>query len=282
MSKILVTGGAGFIGSNLINELVSLGHEVISIDDYSSGSKLNEIKGAKYYKMNIIEIENLNEKFDLCFHLAAKSSIQPSFNKPKDYFMVNVKGTMMVMEWAKKNDVKVVYAGSSSKHHDPSESPYAMFKYLGEEICKLYKNIFSLNIEIARFYNAYGPNQNLDEVDGNVIGIWLAKVKNGSPLPIIGKGNQRRDFIHVFDIVSGLIKIAFSNQKHIDAWELGTGVNYSINELFNMFKERFNHKSVYLPDQKGNPEFTLRKNDDMLLRLAWDPKDRLRDYIKNI
>ena len=91
MSKILVTGGAGFIGSNLINELVSLDHEVISIDDYSSGSKLNEIKGAKYYKMDIIEIENLNEKFDLCFHLAAKSSIQPSFNQPKDYFTVNKK-----------------------------------------------------------------------------------------------------------------------------------------------------------------------------------------------
>ncbi len=282
MSRILVTGGAGFIGSNLIKELINQGHQVISIDNYSTGSKINELKGAKYYELDILQIENLTEKIDLCFHLAARSSIQPSFNDSKDYFRVNVSGTIKVVNWAKKNKVKVVYAGSSSKHNNPSQSPYAMYKYLGEEICKLYRSIYSLDIEIARFYNVYGHNQSLNELHGNVIGIWLSKVKKGSPLPIVGSGENRRDFINVIDLVDGLIKIAFSNQKNIDAWELGTGVNHSINELFNMFNERFTCKSVYIPDQKGNPSLTLRKNNDMLSRLKWKPKDRLKDYIKNI
>ncbi len=282
MSRILVTGGAGFIGSNLIKELINQGHQVISIDNYSTGSKINELKGVKYYELDILEIENLTEKIDLCFHLAARSSIQPSFNDSKDYFRVNVSGTMKVMNWAKKNNIKVVYAGSSSKHNNPSNSPYAMYKYLGEEICKLYRNIYSLDIEIARFYNVYGHNQSLNELHGNVIGIWLSKIKKGSPLPIVGSGENRRDFINVIDLVDGLIKIAFSNQKNIDAWELGTGVNHSVNELFNMFNERFTCKSVYVPDQKGNPNVTLRKNNDMLSRLKWKPKDRLKDYIKNI
>lgn len=282
MSRILVTGGAGFIGSNLIKELINQGHQVISIDNYSTGSKINELKGVKYYELDILEIEDLTEKIDLCFHLAARSSIQPSFNDSKDYFRVNVSGTMKVMNWAKKNNIKVVYAGSSSKHNNPSNSPYAMYKYLGEEICKLYRNIYSLDIEIARFYNVYGHNQSLDEFHGNVIGIWLSKIKKGSPLPIVGSGENRRDFINVIDLVDGLIKIAFSNQKNIDAWELGTGVNHSVNELFNMFNERFTCKSVYVPDQKGNPNVTLRKNNDMLSRLKWKPKDRLKEYIKNI
>jgi UDP-glucose 4-epimerase len=189
---------------------------------------------------------------------------------------------MKIMEWAKKNKVKVVYAGSSSKHHDPSDSPYAMYKYLGEEVCKLYRNSFNVNVEIARFYNVYGPNESLDEEHGNVIGIWRSKVKKNLPLPIVGDGNQRRDFTHVFDIVNALIKIAGSNKKHEDAWELGTGMNYSVNELFKMFEDRFDCKSTNIADQKGNYKFTLRENDDMLNELNWKPEDRLKNHIDNI
>ena len=264
MKKILVTGGAGFIGSNLIFELVAQGHEVISIDDYSSGLKENELDGVKYVNLDINLIGQLDESFDICFHLAAKSRVQPSFNDPTEYFRVNVYGTMKIMEWAKKNNVKVIYAGSSSKHHDPSDSPYAMYKFLGEEVCKLYKQSFSVDAEIARFYNVYGPNETLDEVHGNVIGIWQTKIKKGLPVPIVGDGNQRRDFTHVSDIVAGLIKIALSDITHNDAWELGTGINYSINELYDMFNEKFNIKSMNIPDQKGNYKVTLRENDDML------------------
>jgi len=282
MKNILVTGGVGFIGSNLIKALIDHDFNVTSVDDYSSGLKSNEIKGAKYITLDIESIDKVDGKFDLCIHLAAKSRVQPSFKDPTEYFRVNVQGTMQIMEWAKKNKVKVVYAGSSSKHHDPSDSPYAMYKYLGEEVCKLYRNSYNVNVEIARFYNVYGPNESLDEEHGNVIGIWRSKVKKNLPLPIVGDGNQRRDFTHVFDIVNALIKIADSNKKHEDAWELGTGMNYSVNELFKMFEDRFDCKSTNIADQKGNYKFTLRENDDMLNELNWKPEDRLKNHIDNI
>jgi nucleoside-diphosphate-sugar epimerase len=156
-----------------------------------------------------------------------------------------------------------------------------MYKYLGEQVCKLYKKSFDVNVQIARFYNVYGPGESIDEKYGNVIGIWRAKVLKGEPLPIVGDGKQKRDFVHVYDIVDGLIKIALSEINHDDAWELGTGLNYSVNELFNYFKDKFNVTSTSIPDQPGNYRQTLRENDDSLRLLGWKPKDRLRDHINN-
>jgi len=282
MKNILVTGGAGFIGTNLIKSLIKDNYYITSIDNYSTGLKENEIEGVKYIDSDIELIDQLESKFDLCFHLAAQSRVQPSFEDPQESIRVNVNGTMKVMEWAKKQSVKVIYAGSSSKHHDPSDSPYAMTKYLGEEICKLYKKSFKVNVEIARFYNVYGPNEPLDEKFGNVIGIWREKVRLNKPLTIVGDGNQKRDFTHVDDIIDGILKIALSDKNHSDAWELGSGVSYSIKELFNMFKERFNITSVYVDDQPGNYRKTLRINDDIIKELNWNPQDRLKDYINSL
>ncbi len=283
MNKVLVTGGVGFIGANLIMELIKKGVEVVSIDNYSTGNKHNEVEGVKYLDNDIEEIFSIKEKnFDLCFHLAAQSRVQPSFDNPLESVRVNVTGTTKVMEWAKINNIKVVYAGSSSKHHDPSDSPYAMTKFLGEEICKLYKKSFSVNVEICRFYNVYGPGENIDEKFGNVIGIWSAKIKKNEPIPIVGDGEQKRDFIHVYDLVDGLIKIGFSQKSHKDAWELGTGINYSINHLYSLFNEKYNVDSVNIPDQPGNYRKTLRINDDTLKLLEWTPKDRLKNYIDNL
>ena len=282
MKNILVTGGAGFIGTNLIKTLIKDNYYITSIDNYSTGLKENEIEGVKYINSDIELINQLESKFDLCFHLAAQSRVQPSFEDPQESIRVNVNGTMKVMEWAKKKGVKVIYAGSSSKHHDPSDSPYAMTKYLGEEICKLYKKSFKVNVEIARFYNVYGPSEPLDEKFGNVIGIWREKVRLNKPLTIVGDGNQKRDFTHVDDIIDGILKIAFSHRNHSDAWELGSGVSYSINELFNMFKEKFNTTSVYVDDQPGNYRKTLRVNDDIIEELNWNPQDRLKDYINSL
>ena len=280
--NILITGGVGFIGSNLAERLINDGHNVLSIDDYSFGKKDNEIDNVKYINDDIEKITLIEDKIDICYHLAAKARVQPSFEDPVDYFRVNVKGTMKVMEWAKKRNVKVVYAGSSSKHFSPEDSPYAMYKYLGEQICKLYKKSYNLKTEIARFYNVYGPRENRDEKFGNVIGIWTTKALKGDPLPIVGDGMQRRDFTHVNDIVDGLIKIGFSDISQDDGWELGTGNNYSVNELFEMFNQKFNVSSVFLPDQPGNYKKTLRKNDDLINLLGWNPKDRLEEHIKNL
>tara|TARA_B100001029_G_C15034513_1_gene439232 strand:+ start:400 stop:1257 length:858 start_codon:yes stop_codon:yes gene_type:complete len=283
MIKILVTGGSGFIGTNLINQLVKDNIEVFSLDNYSTGKKENESPLAKYINGDIESISSISESnFDICFHLAAQSRVQPSFEDPEESFRVNVQGTLKVMEWAKKNDVKVIYAGSSSRHHDPADSPYAMTKYLGEEVCKLYKKSYNVNVEISRFYNVYGPHATIDEKYGNVIGIWIYQAMNGKPLTIVGDGEQRRDFIHVDDIVDGLIRIAKTELKNVDAWEIGSGVNYSINELFSMFKNKFNVSSLNIEDQPGNYRKTLRINDDMLKKLNWSPEDRLNDYIKGL
>ena len=283
MKKVLVTGGVGFIGTNLIQRLTLEGYQVYSLDNYSTGSRENELSSVTYVKGDIESIDQFNnQNFDYCFHLAAQSRVQPSFEDPEESLRVNVQGTLKVMEWAKKNNVKVLYAGSSSKHHDPSDSPYAMTKFLGEEICKLYRKTYDIDVEIARFYNVYGPNEPLDEKFGNVIGIWTTKAIKGEPLPIVGDGLQRRDFTHVNDIVDGLIKIGFSDISQDDGWELGTGNNYSINELFEMFKLRFNSKSVSIPDQPGNYKKTLRKNDNLIDLLNWKPKDQLAEHIKNL
>ena len=282
MKKVLVTGGTGFIGSNLIKVLLKLNYRLTSLDNNSTGNKKNEFVGVEYIEDDITNIDKLDNDFDLCFHFAAQSRVQPSFDDTEESFRVNVFGTLKVMEWAKQNKIKVIYAGSSSKHHNPSDSPYAMYKFLGEEVCKLYKNSFNVNVEISRFYNVYGPGENIDEKFGNVIGIWSAKILKNQPIPIVGDGEQKRDFIHVLDLVNGLIKIAESSIIHNDAWELGTGVNYSINELFNFFSKKYDIKPIYIPDQPGNYRETLRINDDALKLLNWKPNDRLKNHIENL
>lgn len=281
MKNILVTGGAGFIGSNLIKKLIEKGYDVTSLDNYSTGNIENQIDGAQYLNDDIENIFKIKTYFDTCFHLAAQSRVQPSFDDPLESVRVNVTGTAKVLDWAKLKKSKVIYAGSSSKHHEPTDSPYAMSKFLGEEVCKLYKKSYDVNVQIARFYNVYGPGENIDEQYGNVIGIWRSKMAKGEPLTIVGDGNQKRDFVHVYDIVDGLIKIGLSDHYHDDAWELGTGINYSINELFNFFQDKFNVTSKNIPDQKGNYKQTLRENDDSINLLGWKPMDRLRDHINS-
>ncbi len=279
----MVTGGAGFIGTNLIERLIKEGHTVVSLDNYDSGLEENHIDSVKYINADIETIEYIKgDDFDLCFHLAALSRIQPSFENPTDTFRVNVRGTEAVMEWALHNNVKVVYAGSSSKWHDPTISPYAMYKYLGEEVCKLYRKTFDVDVEICRFYNVYGPKEIVDGDWAAVIGIWRNQVNNNEKITIVGDGEQRRDFTHVVDICDALYKVGVGNEKHSDAWELGTGINYSVNEVYGMFQQKFGSDCTYIPDQKGNYRQTLRENNDMLERLNWKPEDRLKEYIDSL
>lgn len=281
--NIMVTGGAGFIGTNLIKRLLKEGHNLTSLDNYDSGLRQNEQDGVTYIDGDINNIGNLElTNIDLCYHLAALSRIQPSFTNPAETFRVNTKGTEAVVEWARINNVKVVYAGSSSRWHNPYRSPYAMYKHLGEEVCKMYRAIYGTDVEIARFYNVYGPQEIVDGDWAAVIGIWRRQVRDGLPITIVGDGEQRRDFTHVDDIVDGLIRIGMSTEKHEDAWELGTGLNYSINEVYQMFKQKFDVACKYIPDQPGNYRVTLRENDDSLVRLEWQPSDKLQEYINSL
>jgi UDP-glucose 4-epimerase len=277
--NIVITGGLGFIGINLTKRLLENGHKIIVIDDYSVGRVENQIEGVRYLPMNVEQIEYIRgDEVDLCFHLAALSRIQPSFENPSEFFRVNVSGTEAVCEWARKWNVKVVYSGSSSQWHDPFQSPYAMYKKLGEDVCKMYKKVFGTNIEIARFYNVYGPYEITEGKWAAVIGKWRGDIQRGETIKIHGDGEQRRDFTHVDDIVDGLIKIGFGTETHEDAWELGTGFNYSLNEVANMF----NVLCEYVDDVKGNYRETKRVNDDAITRLGWAPKDTLKQYIDNL
>lgn len=283
--KILVTGGVGFIGSNLIRRLLSDGHTVSSVDNYSTGSTANEVSGCNYYICDLTEISTIGERnFDVIFHLAALARIQPSFSHPNETFRSNVVGTEAVLEFARAINAKVVYAGSSSRWHDPRKSPYAMSKYLGEELCKMYRQSLGCKIQVARFYNVYGPGEITDGDYATVIGIWRRQIRDRNPITIIGDGEQRRDFTHVDDIVDGLCKIMNTECYHDDAWELGTGVNYSINELYVMFQEKFGSlcSRVDLPDLPGNYRVTLREHRDALDKLEWKPTDRLRKYISDL
>ena len=259
MSKILVTGGAGFVGTNIIIALLKENHEIVSLDNYLIGSRENQQNGVKYIDGDVNEIQNLiPNDFDYCFHLAGLSRIQPSFKDPKQTFKSNTEGVLNVLEWARINNTKVIYSGSSSKHHNPHLSPYALFKFLGEEICKTYKRNFNLNVEIVRFYNVYGPYEIKYGKWAAVIGLWRGLAESGQKIPIVGDGEQRRDFTHIDDIVDGLIKVCFSTESEEDAWELGSGKNYSLNEVFDFFNKKFNVEKYYIDQQNGNYRESLR------------------------
>jgi UDP-glucose 4-epimerase len=283
MKKVLVTGGCGFIGYALTLELIKRGYDVDVIDNLSIGKEAKIPEGCNFLGGDIRGMDNQDDKsYIYIFHLAALSRIQPSFQNPTLTFSVNVDGTKKVVEYAYQNKSKLIYAGSSSRWHNPMLSPYAMSKHMGEEWIKMYKGVYDLNAEIVRFYNVYGEGELVDSHMAAVIGLWRGQVKKNYPITIIGDGKQRRDFTHIDDIVDGLIRVAESNKGHEDAWELGTGKNYSINEVADMFIEKFNCVKVYMTDQKGNYRETLRVNSDAIDMLGWQPKDKLKEYINGI
>lgn len=281
--KIVVTGGNGFIGSNLIRRLSAEGHEVVSIDDLSNGKETNEVRKASYLYEDIEQLAYFEgSDVDVIFHLAALSRIQPSFKYPSEFFRVNTKGTEIVADWAAQYNVKVIYAGSSSIHQGALLSPYATYKALGETILQMYRKVYGLDAHIARFYNVYGPLESTEGEFSSLIGKWYGKVKNGEFLEVVGTGEQSRDFTFVDDIVDGLVKIMNYAGKDNHVWELGTGMTYTINEVALMFKEKFDCQIQHVKDQPGNYKTSYRRDDKALDLLKWKPKDILAQYIKNL
>ena len=276
MKKILVTGGVGFIGTNLIKRLLSEGHEVISVDNYSTGKKENEQEGCVYHDLDINDRE-LNFNVDVIFHIAALARIQPSLIRPQETIEANVNGTLNVLELARKNNTPVIFAGSSSFHHGLYGSSYAWSKHAGEQLCKLYSEVYGLNTSICRFYNVYGPHQLEDGEYSTVLGIFERQYRNDEPLTITGKGEQRRDFTHVDDIVDGLYRCMDKDLK-AEIFELGRGVNYSINEIVDMFGA----ERKYIPARSGEYDVTLCTDTKAHEMLGLTPTRNLEDYIKSV
>ena len=276
MQKAIVTGGVGFIGTNLIKRLLSEGHEVISVDNYSTGKKENEQEGCVYHDLDINDRE-LNFNVDVIFHIAALARIQPSLIRPQETIEANVNGTLNVLELARKNNTPVIFAGSSSFHHGLYGSSYAWSKHAGEQLCKLYSEVYGLNTSICRFYNVYGPHQLEDGEYSTVLGIFERQYRNDEPLTITGKGEQRRDFTHVDDIVDGLYRCMDKDLK-AEIFELGRGVNYSINEIVDMFGA----ERKYIPARSGEYDVTLCTDTKAHEMLGWTPTRNLEDYIKSV
>ena len=293
MSKLLVTGGAGFIGSNLVDELVRLGHKVVVIDTLSLGKKEHLNTKAKFYNRDIRDYEAIRPLFkgvDCVFHLAAQPRIQPSIINPAESFSNNVLGTFNVLLAARDNKVKkLVYSASSSAYGDQKtlplvesmnpncKNPYALFKYMGEEMAHLFHKLYGLPVVCLRYFNVYGERQSLSGAYATVVGIFLKQKKNRKPLTIVGNGNQRRDFTYVKDVARANI-LAMKSKKAVGHLiNIGSGKNYSVNEVARLIDK--NH--VFIPPRPGEAKLTLADISKARKLLQWQPKTKLSDWLKN-
>ena len=292
--KLLVTGGAGFIGSNLVDELVRQKHQVLIIDNLSTGKKEYLNPKAKFYKKDIRDYKSIKPLFrgvNCVFHLAAQPRIQPSIINPAESFDNNVLGTFNVFLAAKENKVKkVVYSASSSAYGDQKKlpltedmtpdckSPYALFKYMGEEMARLFFQLYGLPVVCLRYFNVYGERQSVQGAYSTVIGIFLKQKKEGKPLTIVGDGNQRRDFTYVKDVVRANI-LAMKSKKVIGHLiNIGSGQNYSVNEVAKFIDE--NH--IFIPPRPGESRVTLADISKAKKLLGWRPKTMLADWLKSV
>tara|TARA_B100000959_G_scaffold245362_1_gene269938 strand:- start:472 stop:1320 length:849 start_codon:yes stop_codon:yes gene_type:complete len=277
--KAIVTGGAGFIGTNLIVKLLEDKWTVVSLDNYSTGLRENQQEGCDYLETDISEVIPYIGTPDVIFHIGALARIQPSLTDPLPHIKNNFVSTLNILEYARIVSVPVVYAGSSSFHHGLYESPYAWSKWSGEELCKLYSNVYDLSTAICRFYNVYGPYQIEDGPYNTVLGVFEKQYRENKPMTITADGQQRRDFTHVDDIVDGLIKCSEQKFK-AEFFELGSGTNHSINEVVDMFSKDYPRK--YIPARKGEYDKTLCDYSKAQHKLGWTPWRKLPNYIKKI
>mgnify|MGYP003112748427 FL=1 len=278
--NILVTGGAGFVGTNLIKRLLKDGHNVVSIDNYSTGKEENHQEGCQYVKADIRDIvsyDTFMENPDVVYHLAALPRIQPSFEYPALTLEVGIMATMSILEWAREKKCRMIFAGSSSVHSGKLKNPYTLSKNIADDLCMLYKKHFEVDVSICRFYNVYGPHQLTDGDYCTVVGIFEKQYENGEELTITGDGFQRRDFTHIDDIVDGMILTA-ECETSWETIELGRGNNHSINELAEMFGCGF----TYIPARPGEAKETLCNTLISKRLIGYEPTRNLEDYVKEV
>jgi UDP-glucose 4-epimerase len=294
--KSLVTGGAGFIGSNLVDCLLEMGHEVVVIDNEYSDvhEQFYWNDKAQNYKYDIRDYENtrpLYDGVDYVFHIAAEARIQPAIENPIQAVSINSVGTCTVLQCSREAGVKrLMYSSTSSAYGmnqspnietqpDDCLNPYSVSKVNGEKLCKMYTSLYGLPTVCFRYFNVYGERQPLRGQYAPVIGIFLRQRAAGEPLTIVGDGNQRRDFTHVSDVVKANVMAAISNpdwEAFGQVYNVGTGTNHSINQIARMISNNV----INLAPRPGESRITLANNKKINKIFGWNPSVKLDEWVE--
>ena len=293
--KYLVTGGAGFIGSNLVDKLINLGHDIICIDDESAECHEqfywnNKAQNYKYDICNYELIAPLFEGVDCVFHVASDARIQPAILNPKKSIQSNAVGTANVLELCRVNEVdRLIYSSTSSAYGkkallpnqeiQPSDplTPYSTAKVFGENLAKVYFNLYGLKTISLRYFNVYGDRQPLKGQYAPVIGLFLKQKSEERPLTIVGDGSQRRDFTHISDVVHANILASEVYSGFGEVYNIGYGSNYSILEIANMISNDIK----FIPPRIGEVKETLASNLKFKKLTNWAPQTSLVSWLRS-
>jgi UDP-glucose 4-epimerase len=291
--KCIVTGGGGFIGSNIVDRLVNDGHEVIIIDNLSSGKKEFLNKKAYFYNIDLSVNQDLYmfKDVDFVFHVAAFAEVDPSIKNPLPYHNANINATLNILLACRKYNIKrMIYSASSSCYGNPTEipttenakiepmSPYALQKLVGEEYCRLFSNLYGLETVCLRYFNVYGNRQRNEGAYALVTGIFLRQLNNGEVLTITGDGEQERDFVNVSDVVEANILASTSNKVGCgESINIGNGVAITINEIANAISN-----NICYVEKRHEPDITLSDISKAYELLGWKPKADIKKWIENI
>jgi UDP-glucose 4-epimerase len=291
--KIIVTGGAGFIGSNLVDQLIDRSHQVIVIDNESATTNTTFYKNprAEYHRLDVAEYKQIRGLFDgvdYVFHLAAEARIQPAINNPLLAVRTNTLGTATVLQCAREAGAKkVIYSSTSSAYGlrntpplqesmpDDCLNPYSASKVSGEKLVEMYHTLFGMDTVTLRYFNVYGPREPDNGPYAPVVRLFLMQKKQGVPLTIVGDGHQRRDFTHVADAVSANILAMTTNA--IGLFNVGTGRNHSVLQLARMISDDI----VHIGPRIGEARETLADNSKIRNLMGWSPTIQLEEYIKD-
>lgn len=288
MMRVLVTGGAGFIGSHLVDSLIAEGHEVHVIDNLSVGH-LSNIQHHRdnprfhFHERDITDLESIRPLFkdiERVFHLAARADIVPSIENPILYHRTNVEGTVNVLEASRANGVKrFIYAASSSCYGIPDQFPtpetaeirpqypYALSKYLGECAVLHWGMVYKFPVLSLRFFNVYGPRVRTSGTYGAVFGVFLAQKANGRPFTVVGDGSQTRDFTYVTDVARA-IGAAANSDRSGEIYNVGSGGTYSVHQLVQLLGGPIE----FIPKRPGEPDCTFADTTRIRERLGWQPQ----------
>ncbi len=279
--KVLVTGGAGFIGSHLCHRLIEDGNEVVSIDNYFTGTVRNHIQGVRYYPYSTDNLLNTpfvyEPSFDIVYHLGEYSRVEQSFNDIRLVHKYNTQGTFQILEYIRDTGAKLIYAGSSTKFSDigPDASPYAFTKAQNTQLVMNYGEWFDIDYAITYFYNVYGGREIKEGKYATLIALFKEQIKQNKKLKVVSPGTQERNFTYINDVINALVLIG--EQGKGDGYEIGCDKSYSILEVAKMFGGEIE----MLPERQGN-RMTSEVATEKTKSLGWQAIHNLEDYINKI